>query len=70
MFGWIALAKEKTAYHAEPGGGAGTLITGNARLLDGTRVATRQGWHPVETLCLGCEVLTFDHGLQPVEHAA
>lgn len=32
----------------------------------GTRIATAIGWRPVEAIAAGDEVLTFDHGMQPV----
>jgi hypothetical protein len=39
-------------------------------IASGTRVATAQGWRPVEALAAGDLVLTFDNGLQPVTHVA
>ncbi len=39
-----------------------------AGFVAGTRVATPQGWRPVDALGRGDKVLTFDHGLQPVLH--
>ena len=33
-------------------------------LIEGTRVAGRGGWVPIEHLSVGDEVLTFDHGFQ------
>lgn len=49
-------------------GGAtgGLLITGNSGLIEGTHVASSLGWRPVETICAGDRVLTFDHGMQMV----
>lgn len=41
-----------------------TVVTSG--LVSGTRVATRQGWRPVEAITEGDEVLTFDDGLQRV----
>lgn len=35
-------------------------------LVSGTRVATERGWQPVERVCAGDRVLTFDAGLQRV----
>lgn len=43
--------------------GAFAVTTG---LLAGTRVATRQGWCPVEGIAVGDAVLTLADGLQPV----
>lgn len=34
--------------------------------LSGTHVASNLGWRPVEALCAGDKVLTFDHGMQTV----
>ncbi|PRY21185.1 Hint domain-containing protein [Aliiruegeria haliotis] len=36
-------------------------------LVAGTLVATTTGWRPVEALCVGDEVLTFDDGVQVVK---
>jgi len=44
----------------------GMLITGQAGLVAGTRVATDRGWRPVEALRVGDGVLGFDRGFQPV----
>lgn len=33
----------------------------------GTRIATTIGWRPVEAIAAGDQVLTFDHGMQPVQ---
>ncbi len=41
----------------------GTLAEG---LLPGHKVATDTGWRPVEQVCPGDMVLTFEHGMQPV----
>jgi hypothetical protein len=35
-------------------------------LVAGSLVETPQGWTPVETLCQGAQVLTYDGGAQPV----
>lgn len=64
MFGWTL--KPDVAPDALSAAGCDVMITGNAGLVDGTRVATRRGWVLVETLCAGEEVLTFDHGFQPI----
>nr|WP_206295739.1 Hint domain-containing protein [Pseudohalocynthiibacter aestuariivivens] len=34
--------------------------------MTGTRVATRAGWCPIESVCAGTEVLTFDASFQEV----
>ena len=44
----------------------GMVITGQGGLLNGTLVATDRGWRPVETICIGDRVLSFDHGMQAV----
>jgi hypothetical protein len=44
----------------------GRLERGSAGILVGTRVASWQGFRPVETIVEGDRVLTFDRGLQPV----
>lgn len=44
----------------------GMVITGQGGLLNGTLVATDRGWRPVETICIGDRLLSFDHGLQEV----
>lgn len=44
----------------------GMVITGQGGLLNGTLVATDEGWRPVETICVGDRLLSFDHGLQEV----
>ncbi len=44
----------------------GMLITGTAGLVAGTQVATETGWRPVETLCAGDRLLSFDNGVQPI----
>lgn len=42
------------------------LLGAGCGLVEGTRVATHDGWHPVETLRAGDEILTFDGGMQRV----
>ncbi|MDX2485714.1 MAG: Hint domain-containing protein [Pseudodonghicola sp.] len=44
----------------------GMVITGQGGVLSGTLVATERGWQPVETICAGDRLLSFDRGLQPV----
>ncbi len=66
MFGRAFGKTEITTRMADVSGatdGASTVTTG---LIAGTRVATRQGWRPVEAVAEGDEVLTFDDGLQRV----
>lgn len=38
-----------------------------AGLLVGTPIATQFGWRPVDALCVGDMVLTFDHGFRPIK---
>lgn len=47
-----------------PTAGCNTEITG---LIAGTQIATKFGWRPVEALCAGDLVLTFDHGFRPIK---
>lgn len=42
------------------------LLGAGCGLVEGTPVATQDGWQPVETLRAGDEVLTFDGGMQRV----
>jgi hypothetical protein len=51
---------------AEMSGAADGATVVTSGLVSGTRVATRQGWRPVESITEGDEVLTFDDGLQRV----
>lgn len=37
-----------------------------AGVVAGSHLATTMGWRPVEALCAGDRVLTFDNGLQPI----
>lgn len=42
------------------------VAVGQGGFLSGTHVASNLGWRPVEALCAGDKVLTFDHGMQTV----
>ncbi|WP_241525652.1 Hint domain-containing protein [Pseudophaeobacter leonis] len=42
------------------------VSVGEGGLLAGTHVASNLGWRPVEALCAGDKVLTFDHGMQTI----
>jgi hypothetical protein len=42
------------------------VSVGQGGLLAGTHVASNLGWRPVEGLCPGDKVLTFDHGMQTI----
>ena len=42
------------------------LLGAGCGLVEGTLVATQDGWRPVETLRTGDELLTFDGGMQRV----
>lgn len=44
----------------------GAPLTGPVCFLSGTRILTRAGYHPVESLAVGDEILTMNHGWQPV----
>lgn len=67
MFGWNQI-QEMSAPIAPP---AETLrdpvlLGAGCGLVEGTHVATQNGWQPVETLRAGDDVLTFDGGMQRV----
>lgn len=53
--GGVPIPNDRKAAAPETGG-----------ILAGTMVATEDGWKPVETLCVGDLVMTFDGGLQPI----
>jgi hypothetical protein len=59
MLGWFGITERETARERveEPAG----VLSG---LLSGTRVATSHGWRPVQALCAGDRVVTFDSGMQ------
>ncbi|MGR3621749.1 Hint domain-containing protein [Pseudophaeobacter sp.] len=42
------------------------VSVGQGGFLSGTHVASNLGWRPVEAICAGDQVLTFDHGMQTV----
>lgn len=42
------------------------VSVGQGGFLSGIHVASNLGWRPVEALCAGDKVLTFDHGMQTV----
>ncbi|MCD9147487.1 Hint domain-containing protein [Pseudophaeobacter flagellatus] len=42
------------------------MPVGLGGFLSGTHVASNLGWRPIEALCAGDRVLTFDHGMQTV----
>lgn len=42
------------------------VSVGRGGFMAGTHVASSLGWRPVEALTVGDEVLTFDHGMQPI----
>lgn len=42
------------------------VSVGEGGILSGTHVASNLGWRPVEALCAGDQVLTFDHGMQTI----
>ena len=43
------------------------VATGHPGFIAGTLVATAQGWRSVEDLAPGDMVLTFDHGMRPIQ---
>lgn len=68
MFGWnnpmgprAGMAPPTTNRLQDP-----VLLGAGCGLVEGTMVATQNGWQPSEMLRAGDEVLTFDGGMQPV----
>jgi hypothetical protein len=61
MLGWFGIKERGAArpQEAEP-------LSVQSGLLSGTRVATGHGWRPVQALCAGDRVVTFDAGVQPL----
>ena len=67
MFGWNMSKERASAVEAAPTPGREPALLGaGCGLVEGTLVATGAGWHPVETLRAGDQVLTFDGGMQTV----
>jgi hypothetical protein len=61
MLGWFGIS-ERGAARTQVEEPAGV----QSGLLSGTRVATGHGWRPVQALCAGDRVVTFDAGVQPL----
>ncbi|WP_297771935.1 Hint domain-containing protein [uncultured Roseovarius sp.] len=61
MLGWIG-----TRADGSPAWQDDEPVAVQSGLLHGTRVATGQGWRPVQALCAGDLVVTFDAGMQPL----
>lgn len=61
MLGWNATGTDRfvTEQAAESKG----VLSG---IVSGTRIATGHGWRPVQALCAGDLVVTFDAGVQPL----
>lgn len=67
MLGWKTKKNRGPARNAEVSGVMdGMLITGHAGFASGTHIASNMGWRPVDGLCVGDKVLTFDHGMQTI----
>lgn len=67
MFGWKINAKPTPQRSAETTGAYdGTTAIVEHGLMIGTKVASNLGWCQVEAIRPGDQVLTFDHGMQPV----
>lgn len=64
MFAWKS---KDWSQSATIGGMMPHLGDDSTGMLAGTKVATQSGWRPVEAICEGDLVLTFDGGLQPVK---
>lgn len=67
MFGWNP-SQEAHAEMVAPAQNLQdpVLLGAGCGLVEGTHVATQNGWQPVETLRAGDDVLTFDGGMQRV----
>lgn len=61
MFDWF---QKRSGSSVEPH--LPMVSVGQGGFMAGTHVASNLGWRPVEALTVGDEVLTFDHGMQPV----
>ncbi len=46
------------------------VSVGQGGFMAGTHVASNLGWRPIEALTVGDQVLTFDHGMQPIVELA
>lgn len=67
MFGWVNSGPTLgRPAHAMPRFEDPVLNGAGCGLIEGTSVATQEGWRPVETLRKGESVLTFDGGAQRV----
>ncbi len=67
MFDWKLTSRRGAERISEISGAIdGLIITGQSGLVTGTHVASNLGWRPVESLCLGDRVLTFDNGMCPI----
>lgn len=68
MFGWTnpvdgaRRPDPRKQKHKDP-----VLLGVGCGLVEGTQVATQEGWQPIETIEAGDEILTFDGGLQEVQ---
>ncbi|CUJ99819.1 Hint domain-containing protein [Shimia thalassica] len=68
MFGWTHPQGFSGEYSgAEPRLHDPVLLGAGAGLVEGTLVATKNGWIPVEDVRIGTRLLTFDGGLQKVK---
>jgi len=52
--------------HSKPVRAADAGFADATGLMVGTPIATAFGWRPVEALCVGDLVLTFDHSFRPI----
>lgn len=68
MLNWIANRPVSEDANADPFDAAArrTPRASQKGLLAGTEVATPDGWRPVEAICAGDAVITFDGGVQAV----
>ncbi len=63
MLDWFVSGARKAKRNENTSAVAADLQGG---LIAGTLVATTLGWRPIERLCVGDEVMTFDDGVQEV----
>lgn len=67
MFGWVNSGPEVVRPGSAKAPVDDPVLSGaGCGLIEGTTVATKDGWRPVETLRKGESVLTFDGGAQKV----
>lgn len=68
MFGplYKHLRERPVRFRAEPGSATPCTDYQMRGITSGTRIATADGWRPVDALAIGDQVLTFDNGPQEI----